>query len=1616
MPVINFLLSKGAHPAIPDSFGDSALHYACFCGHLEAVKSLLAAGADVHMPSKDGKTPVESAADEQHWIVVNYIREQRGAERVPPIPADVLAGIQDGSYLLKVQAQQAAQAAAQQQALQAAAANGAAIATSGLTEMLPPAPAMPPPPVSFQPPPGAPPTPTAPVTAAPTPKASGGIFGSFFGGGAKADADQKKTRLVSGLEFGHGVIIEGQLYKKRYNKIMKWRQKYYILSQLYGALFFWTGSKDTVQGVIKKVRFETFLAVRHFPDKQGGKRFDLKVVTGRTMQLLAATPEEAKTWCSVLKQMVGKLMSAMRIQAVWRGYRARKQLKKVKLDRENAVKVITGTSGSTAAAPKVDPKTGKTATTDPKAATTPKKMVVIGKDVSRGKGKPAKKAAGKAEDKEEDDFAAGQSGVLPAEGIVIESDLRKRNHSVVSSLLNPYRTRYFVLHRALGALIYYESKAKRNTGTNPRSLPFLSFNSVIQHNDAKGTKTSAFTLRLISGGAFVFEAKSKEEAEQWVKLITSVVPRDTLATVRVQRAFRRFRAIRLLKKLRKQRDDNQAKFIADYTVSRFTGQTRVMPELLAALIKCQAYGKMRVYVKRYVALKAKAAIEAAEAAIQAQKAAEEAHRLALEAEANRAQKAAEEAQKHAESAKKSAVPQPHFAAGSNALPPPPPPPTGGSLPPPPPPPSNGSLPPPPPLPSGGSLPPPPPIGGSLPPPPPIGGAGASLPPPPPLAGARQPFASLPPPPPLAALPPPPPPPPATIKVRPQRWLRIVEGGAEFYANVDTNEVSWDRPAGLSARPPTAVFVKNFFSMIDPGTGRKFYVNSQTKATVWDRPSGYESEQEVEVPINTGSGGPMIVDAFDSRPKSGLPSPAPAPASAVASPIGGRADRMRTLGGAGPVAKASDGPVVSPTEAAEASASIDAANRSVFASRSAMQLIASRQTPKQEGQVVPGLTTDLWREYTDEKVNRGYYYSIRTGESCWYAPDAAEEDAEEGNDEYDPLMDGSVLDGNENVTFSYWLNEVLAADPYVGPSGMAPKIPISLEEDPPALITACQDGLLLSAAVNHLVPSAIDFRALNLADPKLGPLTPGATRPIKNARAPSPLTYSPCAENVDAALFAAASTGGIRIPKHVFGTPIENGIAPVISDALWVLLKFYVTKSLREQQMDPNSALVRFLALEGETADEVSRLPVEKVLLRWINFQLARVPGGCSLQGKIDSFGLALADGVALCALCRALSPELAGDIPPSDAAVRSAGPTDAVTHALSAAYGAGVSQWFTVEAITEGNARLQLAFFALLYSVTPGYVSAAPPTAFVPATLEASAILVPAPTQTLTLCPRSTRFAQGPVLPSQPTPTAVTHAPLSEEDTAALTRDAMTVGEWINSLDIEGVCLRRVAGGLSVLRELCDGTVLLRVLDVVDPGIVQWNRASLYPKTRAKMVENCNYVVNLGKAMEFGLTELAGVDIVDSNAAQVVPFLWQLMRYQILRSISETEGGHFSGFAPNEAQVLQWANDRVAAASAKMNGGQETRIRSFGDSELATGIFLLYLVNTIRPGCVNWKIVADGEGQQQQFENALYVLSTARKIGVDAKCSWDDILQVRSRPIFLFVCAMLSALDYSQSQ
>ncbi|CAE7943280.1 FIM5, partial [Symbiodinium sp. KB8] len=86
-------------------------------------------------------------------------------------------------------------------------------------------------------------------------------------------------------------------------------------------------------------------------------------------------------------------------------------------------------------------------------------------------------------------------------------------------------------------------------------------------------------------------------------------------------------------------------------------------------------------------------------------------------------------------------------------------------------------------------------------------------------------------------------------------------------------------------------------------------------------------------------------------------------------------------------------------------------------------------------------------------------------------------------------------------------------------------------------------------------------------------------------------------------------------------------------------------------------------------------------------------------------------------------------------------------------------------------------------------------------------------------------------------------------------RESRTFRMWLNSLDLERVYVN------DLYRDLSDGVVLLKALDRVEPGIVNWKRVNKDPKNKYKKIENCNTVISTGKAMEFKLTNVGGMDI-----------------------------------------------------------------------------------------------------------------------------------------------------------
>lgn len=221
-------------------------------------------------------------------------------------------------------------------------------------------------------------------------------------------------------------------------------------------------------------------------------------------------------------------------------------------------------------------------------------------------------------------------------------------------------------------------------------------------------------------------------------------------------------------------------------------------------------------------------------------------------------------------------------------------------------------------------------------------------------------------------------------------------------------------------------------------------------------------------------------------------------------------------------------------------------------------------------------------------------------------------------------------------------------------------------------------------------------------------------------------------------------------------------------------------------------------------------------------------------------------------------------------------------------------------------------------------------------------------------------------------------------------REARVFTLWLNSLGVEPAVF-------NLFQNLRDGLVILQAFDKILPGSVVWRRVNkpkagaveVQPQTyinengeeeeveigvtpnqsnlsRFKQVENCNYVTDLGKQNGMHLVGVQGADIVDGQRTLVLGLVWQLMRYvprppsldsalNLLvysMSITKTLSQAAKGRPIGDQDILKWANATV------QKGKPGARpIRSFKDPSLTTGIYLLDLLEALRPGIVDPNLI-----------------------------------------------------------
>eukprot|EP01097_Dermamoeba_algensis_P012074 TRINITY_DN969_c0_g2_i2.p1 TRINITY_DN969_c0_g2~~TRINITY_DN969_c0_g2_i2.p1 ORF type:complete len:286 (+),score=82.84 TRINITY_DN969_c0_g2_i2:697-1554(+) len=226
------------------------------------------------------------------------------------------------------------------------------------------------------------------------------------------------------------------------------------------------------------------------------------------------------------------------------------------------------------------------------------------------------------------------------------------------------------------------------------------------------------------------------------------------------------------------------------------------------------------------------------------------------------------------------------------------------------------------------------------------------------------------------------------------------------------------------------------------------------------------------------------------------------------------------------------------------------------------------------------------------------------------------------------------------------------------------------------------------------------------------------------------------------------------------------------------------------------------------------------------------------------------------------------------------------------------------------------------------------------------------------------------------------------------TREEKTFRNWMNSLGVDPFVN-------NLYTDLRDGIVLIQLFKAVCPGIVDDKRVNWHPdkalSPQMKKLENCNYAVELGKQLKFSVVGIGGSDILEGNKTLTLSVVYQLMRFHLLLILEKLGGGK----KIQDADIIQWANQQVSSA------GKSTSMKDFKDASLKNGLFLIDLVDAVRPGAVDYSLVEKGDGEDKYTLNAKYAVSAARKIGATIFALPEDITEVKNKMIMTFVASVM---------
>ncbi|KAI8011602.1 Fimbrin-5 [Camellia lanceoleosa] len=414
----------------------------------------------------------------------------------------------------------------------------------------------------------------------------------------------------------------------------------------------------------------------------------------------------------------------------------------------------------------------------------------------------------------------------------------------------------------------------------------------------------------------------------------------------------------------------------------------------------------------------------------------------------------------------------------------------------------------------------------------------------------------------------------------------------------------------------------------------------------------------------------------------------------------------------------------------------------------------------------------------------------------------------------------TISESEKASFVAHINSFLGEDPFL-------KEYLPLDPSNNALFDLAKDGVLLCKLINVAVPGTIDERAIN-------------TKPVLNPWERNE-NHTLCLNSAKAIGCTVVNIGTqdlIEARPHL----VVGLISQIIKIQLLADLNLKKTPQLVE------------LVDDSKDVEELMSLPPEKVLLKWMNFQLKKA----GYKKQVTNFSSDLKDGEAYAHLLNVLAPEHG-----SATTLDAMDPNRRANMIIEHAEKMDCKNYVTPKDIVEGSPNLNLAFVAQIFQHRNG----------------------------LSTDSQKISFAE------------------MMTDDVQTSREERCFRLWINSLGIDSYVN-------NLFEDVRAGWVILEILDKVSPGSVNWKHATKPPiKMPFRKVENCNQVIKIGKELNFSLVNVAGNDFVQGNKKLILAFLWQLMRFTMLQLLKNLKSRSRSwGKEVTDNDILNWANNKVKSS------------------------------------------------------------------------------------------------------